>query len=340
MEQYISKIMDGIGQQARELLGLYCGAPSAEQIETWFSQVDFDALGSGISCMAAAVCAEHDFAGVPKALAPRIHGLIRYIRTLNAGMTAGLCALGALYTQAGIPMRLQKDTALRLGYPGLCRRHMWQADMAVPEDRYAEAVHIAREAGFTVTESPISTVVRRKNTECIVIYKSRDSLEADARRLTAGGTEFLVPEGDALLVELAEMAFLGLMAPNFQAMTARWIMDLHPFLSAETVDWDAAAAIAAARGTGAKVRLVLECYDTLAPGKLPQGCWERFAGAGAAEKTADILLKCRKLPEKGAKLRRRYWDARLTRPENPGAAMRLFFSGLARSVGRRFRRGR
>lgn len=339
VEQYVSLLLQDIEPRIRRLMGLYC-APEASgaDIAGWFRDVDFEALRPEQSCMASALCAQREFVGVPQELSPRLHGLIRYVRTLNAGMTAGLCALGALYAQAGIPVRLQKDTALRLGYPGLCRRHMWQADAAVSQERYAQAVAIAREGGYTVTESPMSAVVRRKNTECVVLHKTEAPLGENARKVALSGAEFWIPDTQALVVELAEEAFRGLASSAFQAKTVRWIMDLHPLFQTQTVDWEAAAAMAKSRGTGTWVRLALECYDALAPGNIPQGCWEAFAGAQAAAKLAALARKHRERSPKGGKLQQRYWEARLARPDSAGAAMGLFLRGLVRSGIRRLGR--
>lgn len=334
MEQQQTTTLCGMEESLCRLIGLYCMQhPSEKEIADWFSGVDFEALRPEVSCMAAAMAAACDYSGVPDALIPRLRGIMKYVHTLNSGMTAGLCALGKPFNDANIPAVLVGSTAVHLGYPEPPRRHLWQMQIGVPEEVFSRAVELAERAGFLITLTPFSADARRGNTQRVFIRRDANPARKAAAR-TVGGVSFLHPGSGDLLVSLSEAVFQLLSGAAPGAKLIPWIMDLHCVIGADP-DWNGAAAAAAERRTASQVRLVLELYDSLAPGILGGEVLELFGIEDAATRLAQLLLKYRKIRPGSAKLKRLWLSARIRNMDSPSAVPGIFFKELCRAAARR-----
>lgn len=338
MDQQQSILLSGADEAACTLIGQYCAEhPDEKQIADWFSGIEFEALRPEVSCMAAAMVSENDYMGTPGELVPRLRGITRYVRTLNAGMTAGLCALGKQFNEAGIPAVLVGSTAVHLGYPNPPQRHMWQMEIGVLEADFPRAAALAEHAGFTVEQTPYSATARRGNTQCILVRKGMGYTQ-ETTELTVNGVSFLMPSGAELIVSLAEAVFQVLSGTAPGAKLIPWIMDLHG-LTAAVSDWDAVAAAADKRGTAAQVRLVLELYHALAAGSLTEEILSCFGTGDQTVRLTQLLLKYRKLNSGSSKLKRLWFSAQLKSEGSSFAALILFFKSARQALVRKFTRG-
>lgn len=338
MDQQQILTLCGIEESLRRLIGLYCTQhPTEKEITDWFSGVELDALRPEASCMAAAVSAGCDCAGVPQALIPRLKGIGRYVHALNSGMTAGLCALGKQFRQAGIPAVLFGSTAVHLGYPEPPRRHIWQAQISVPEGDFSQAVELAERAGFLIELTPFGADARRGNTQRVFIRRDADP-EQETTALTVGGVSFQLPGSATLLVSLSQGIFQLLSGAAPGAKLIPWIMDLHCIIGAEP-DWKAAAATAGERGTASQVRLVLELYNSLAPNILAGEITALFGTADTAAQLAQLLLQYRTIKPGSARLKRLWLSARIRNVDLPSAVPGLFLKDLCRAVVRKLTPG-
>ena len=291
-QQQIMRLCD-MEQSLCRLLGLYCMQhPSEKEIADWFAGIEFEVLRPEASYMAAAMAAANDYKGVPLEPIPRLRGILRYVHTLNSGMTAGLCVLGKQLNEAGIPAVLLESTAVHLGYPKPPRRHMWQTEIGVSEADFLRAAALAEHAGFVVEQTPYSATARCGNTQCVLIHKGMEYTR-EATDLTVNGVSFLLPDSAELLVGLTETMFQVLSAGS-GAKLLPWIMDLHCVI-ASTTDWEAAAAAATERGTAGQVRLVLELYNSLASNILDGGILNLFGTEDTVLRLAQLLLEYREL---------------------------------------------
>ena len=86
MNQSVIPALCPMEETQRQLPALYCAQNcSQEALAAWLACVNFDTLPSQITCMASAAAAKTGFDRLPPAVTPRLRGLIKYIRTLNAG---------------------------------------------------------------------------------------------------------------------------------------------------------------------------------------------------------------------------------------------------------------
>lgn len=334
MDQQQAEALCGMEKSMRRLIELYCmQRPSEKEIADWFAGIGLDALRPEASCMAAAMVAANDYKGTPSELVPRLRGIIRYVHTLNSGMTSGLCALGKQFHEAGIPAVLLARTAVHLGYPKPPCRHIWQMQLSVPKADFPRTVALAGQAGFTVEQTPYSATARCGNTQCILIRKGMEYARG-AKELTVNGVSFLLPNSGELLVSLAEAVFQALSGTGLGTNMIPWIMDLHCVI-ASTADWKAAAFAAKERGTAGQVRLVLELYNSLAPSTLTGEILDLFGTQDHTARLAQLLLEYRNPKPGSSKLKQLWFSAQLKRDGAHLATLGLFLTSLLRAVGRK-----
>lgn len=228
--------------------------------------------------MASALAVRNDYAGVPEELVPRLRGIRRYVSTLNAGRMAGIMATVKALDQHGICPLLLQDTALRLKYPGALQRHMWQGELAVREEEYRDAVKLAEALGFTTEEHLSCTIARRGTTEYVILYPygADRYLWEGAVPFPVGGANALMPDDHMVILGFAEYVWHCYPLEDAAMRLIRWIMDIHPVLSAGKVDWETLAVQAKEKSIGHKLRLMLDTYRCFAPEVLPPSFSDRL----------------------------------------------------------------
>lgn len=321
-----------LGKEAQALSRLYSFAPvTAQELEQWFSSVDFEALPPEVSCMAAATAARNGFAGVPAAFAPRLRGIIKYVHTLNAGMLSGVCTLGEALNHAQLPVLLLDDTALYLSGEDASERHLWQVRIGVRKQDYVHALDIARQAGWDVEVFPYTAVARQNATRQVTVIPVEDTsyLWCNTSALKKGNAVFLCPEIAAILVGINQNAFRALTRPTPRAAIIRWSMDMKRLSARLTLaDWHRAAELARNEHVCSHMHLLFMVYAALSGN--PCVHKDLFGTQEDAEHLLKLLtafLSCRH------RVRRLYLLCRLRRPDSILYAIKLFLRQVLRKLG-------
>lgn len=314
MEQTQLIRLCGLDDTACSLAAIYC---RGNGLSPWFAEVDFEALRPEVSCMAAAAGSATGFSDVPETLIPRLKGIVKYVHTLNTGMTAGVCTLAAALNQAGITPLLLDDTALYLNWPTATQRHLWQMNIAVTPKEFSELAAIAQQAGFQTESVPGGMIIRRGVTQQIFAIALKDSAyqRRGAAILKKGTAQFLCPTPAAVLVGLIQRAFRALLRPNCRADILRWCMDMKHLLSqlSET-DWQMAQEIAKTEQAQSHVQLLLDIYQQVTGTATP---------SLGPEASAETLLRL--IPAFRERKRGKLWlFCRLRRPDSVPAAGIVF----------------
>ena len=307
------------------LSALYCGTPDLPKLSAWLSAADFDALPSDLTCMAAGAVAE-DYSQVPSALVPRLRGLLKYVHTLNSGMTAGLLSLATALHKEGIALLLLEDTALSLCMGS--RRQLWQLRVGVCKKDYNRAVEIAHAGGWVGEASPWAATLKQSTARQITLFPfAQDSyVWENTTTLQKGSIPLLCPEPAALLMGLCQLGFRALTKQNPRVAMVHWAMDMKLLLSSfEERHWQRALHLAQQENACCHVGLLLRIYAALSESAL---CADAFCGPKEAETTAKLLEAFRTCPETGKKFKRLILLYRLRRPDSLPAALKL----LAREV--------
>lgn len=335
MERQFSALC-GLRHEAQALTRIYCSEPVSEQaLNDWFASADFEALPSEVTCMAAVAGARIGFSGVPQTLAPRLRGIIKYVHTLNSGMMAGACMLGAALNKAKIPVLLLEDTALYMSCPNASQRHLWQMRLGVRRQDYSRTLDIAREAGWDVEEFLHTSAVRQGTMRQISITPVEDTsyLWSGAAELRKGNAVFLCPEAAAILIGINQSAFRALTKPNAHTAIVRWVMDMKLLLAQFTeADWHRAAEIAHKEHACSHMCLLLAAYAAVT-GITPAQA-ELFGTERDAFRVLRLLQKFRGCTEKRQKLRRLFLLYRLRRPDCILCSVKLFLQHILNRIGR------
>lgn len=260
----------------RELCRLYA-APHAkpEEITAYFSGISLDDEHWDSACMVASMCARHDFAGVPSAMLPRIKGILRYYRMLNAGRLAATCRLLRLYNDAGIKVMVIKGAAILMHYEPNHVRHMWDTDILVPATDYRRALALAEAQGFSGDESPHSKNLQRNPLEDIDVHwvfmkgcpHDSHNFWAESETVTRSGAVFQVPEFNLLFIQCLANSFSNFTEIGNLGAKIKWFMDITAFLNhPEKLDWERVIVLSQKLGVAQQVCAILRLYNAIIPG--------------------------------------------------------------------------
>lgn len=317
-----------INESLGRLIELYCmDAPTENEIEDWFSTVDFEALRPEASCMAAAMADKNGCCGVQKTLIPRLEGIKRYVYTLNWGMTAGLCALGRQLAKEGTIAYLCDGTAVRFGCCEPPKRQIWQMQIGVCGDLQRLA-DIAKRAGFEVSATPYTLVCKNKSSQCVLVKRLEKPFER-AKTVAVGSTQFLLPDASLVLISLANVGFELLRDIKQGEKLLPWIMDMHCVIRGIT-DWQQVSLDAKRQSACERVRLMLELYGYLAPDALPTGVTALFGNEKKVKRLIKLLIKYRSL--ENHRLRRLWVLSKITSHGSLLATLKAFFGALSLSL--------
>lgn len=333
MEERLYTVL-GMDKTVQKLIRLYGTAPvQARELADWFASVFFEELRPEISCLAARLAAVNEFAGVPDGVKPRLQGILRYIRTLNAGVTAGLHILAAELHARGIAALLPEETGLYLAWPDAPQRQMWQVRIGVPESRYAQALDVARSLGYTVETGKTMAVVQKGNIQRFLILPVSPASYLWDGAVTVAKSDCLVPQNGTVLISLSEGAFRAMTKPQPSAVLVRWAMDMKVLLChMEQDDWLCAARIAKKEHVGSHLRLLLSVYSALSGVSIGEKYRQLFATKTQEKKLLCLLTAFRALPITQRRLRRSFLLCRLRRPDSRWAATRLFIKQACKKV--------
>lgn len=276
--------------------------------------------------MAAAAASTVDFSGVPEEWIPRLRGIIKYVHTLNTGMTAGVCTLATALNRAGITPVLLDDTALYMRWPTAMQRHLWQMNIAVKPEELSKLPDIAKITGFQVEAVPGGMIIRRGVTQQIfaIAVKENAYQRHNATLLKKGTAQFLCPQPAAVLVGLLQRAFRTLLRPNCRADILRWCMDMKHLLNQlSEADLLQAALIAKEEQAQGHVQLLLEAYSQITGTVTVVLC--------KAERSVRVLLRL--IPAFREKKKDKLWlFCRLRRPDSVPASVVVFVKEVLKKL--------
>lgn len=321
----------GLDSQTQVLLQLYHETPDADKVARWFDSVLFETLRPEVTCLAAAMGAGSEYAGIPGSQAPRLRGLMKYVHTLNAGMCAGLFSLGPSFQAAGITPLLMRSTAVHLGYPAAPQHHLWQLEVAVPPKQYTQAAKLAADAGFTLTRKPDSITARSGSTRCLVLYRQDDFFLQGVKELHAGNMTLLLPDSGLLLIMLAEELIRLLLCRVSGPGLIPLLMDLRCIIQ-QTTDWQAVAATAGVRGCRCRMQLVLSLCKELMPGLISAELISLFSSPTTTDRLCDQLLAFRTMAPGQQRLKKHWLLAKIQSADHPGHTAGCFFRDLLRAA--------
>lgn len=313
----------------QRLTELYCREElCGKSLEAWFSDIDFEALPSETSCMAAAAGTKCGFEFVPSTEIPRLRGIVKYVHTLNSGMMAGVCMIGNVLNRAGIDVLLLEDAALYASFPKAPQHHLWQMRIGVRRRDFEKAIELIRSNGFEVEKFVYAAIAKQGITRQVFIisYEDHSYLWNNTSQLEKGTVPFHCTSLGATFIQISQNEFRSLTKPNPRAATVRWCMDMKILIEHMTAeDWKQAVQIARNEHATGHIRLLLEMFCALSDNETAKNKLRLFDCSNSTKKISKLLLRYRNLPKTGHRLQRAFLRCNLRRPDSTLQSCKFFW---------------
>ncbi|MDR2210030.1 MAG: nucleotidyltransferase family protein [Spirochaetaceae bacterium] len=274
-----------INPRDRLLLDLvFKEGPTQTGLDTFFSSWDIEREGAHKALMLSYFMKMHPELAFPDYTRPRLEGLLNYYRFYNMQTLAHFPGLGRALNRAGIPILVFKGMAMKLLRPEL-PRVMEDIDFIVPDERYAEAVRMAEDAGFEhklAREEEHSVDLIHRDKKCLIDIHRCPNLKhglhisaqlfARARKTNAYGVDMLIPcDEDLVFITLTN--FLNNLVNKTSIKGVLYGLFDYAYLvkGKEDFNWDMLIDNARKTKTTLDIRLALEIIEHLVPGIMPQG---------------------------------------------------------------------
>ena len=219
-----------------------------EEMETMAGDMDIDRERIEYLLMLGLLGERKGFLYIPDKVRPRITGIYRSYRVRNLLFQPFLEAKLKVLVRAGIPVMLLKGAAMRAYYaPGVVRE-MSDIDLAVPEERFKEALSVLEASGMKVQDGPAPhawTLMeggRHIDLHRWIFKTGGDKAAGDfwekAVPVEAGGVQVLVPAPEDMFIHVLDNRARDLIL-NYQVnRTMKWLYDGAMIMNtAGTPDW-------------------------------------------------------------------------------------------------------
>lgn len=246
--------------------------------------LDIDRANQDFLLMLACLGCQRGWELFPPEIVPRLKGVHRYHQVRNAMGVPWLTKQLGRLADAGIPAMLLKGAAMRAYYAPDMPRLMWDFDVAVPEERYREALRLLRAGGAElVEETAHSAALTDGRTQLDLhrwIFKTNGERGSGIwqRAVSFGfhGVPALVPSPEDMFVHLLDNQSRNYFYDEAPDRRMKWLYDCRRVLmAAEGVDLDQLAARAEEFRTGARVRMMLKPFIRCFPEALPSEALDR-----------------------------------------------------------------
>ncbi|MBR5383111.1 MAG: nucleotidyltransferase family protein [Clostridia bacterium] len=211
----------------------------------------------------------------PDAVKARAEGVYRAARVRNIYGVPRLKEQLRLLDEAGISVMFLKGMAMRCHYAPGAAREMSDFDLAVPENRYAEAKEILlRENGTGIgSVSPYAVTIEspQKNIDLHRWVFKRGGLSSSfvwehALSIDFQGMKIFVPDPQDMLIHLADSKARDLVQASHPERKLMWISDLRIIIEGMgALNWAEIAERAERYGSSYYLRTVLPVFSQVFP---------------------------------------------------------------------------
>lgn len=266
--------------------------PEQKELDEFFTRWDIERGGAHKSMMLSYFMKAHPELTFSDYTKPRLEGLLNYYRFYNTRTLSRFPGLGRALNRAGIPILVFKGLAMKLLRPEL-PRVMEDIDFIVPEERHAEAVRIAENAGFEqkwehAPEHSVDLIHRDK--KCLIdihkfpYLKYGSNINAllfgRAKKIKAYGVDAFIPCNEDMVFITLTALLNNLIEKTSIKGVLYGLFDYQYLVTSKSdFNWDIVIDNARRTKTTLDVRLALEIIERLVPGIMPRGLKEtaRFA---------------------------------------------------------------
>jgi hypothetical protein len=257
--------------------------PSQNELDEFLTHWDIEREGAHKTMMLSYFMKMHPELSFTEYAKPRLEGLLRYYRFYNMRTLACFPGLGRALNRAGIPILVFKGLAMKLLRPELSRV-MEDIDFIVPEEKYAEAIHIAENAGFEhklEQDAEHAVDLIHFDKKCLIDIHKCPNLKYGpnisallfdrARNINAYSVDMLIPCNEDMVFVILTNLLNNLIKKTSIKGVLYGLFD-YKYLAAGKpgFNWDIVIDNAYRTRTTFDIRLALEIIEYLVPGIMPQ----------------------------------------------------------------------
>ena len=218
---------------------------------------------------------------IPKALEPRLKGVLRWFQYRNISLLSGLKQLIVELNKNDIPVLLIKGAAMRILEPNQSRM-MADVDCAVGIDNLNETVKISEKLGFKINEAyKHATEVRKTDIQKIDIHNKIAKSDTDTRitdkKIFERAKEYDFYDSKVLIPDTEDMIFL-LLTNGYENIlysqpfykNVSWLLDVvYIVKNNKNIDWNLVVTDAEETATLAQIKIMFELINHFLPGTVP-----------------------------------------------------------------------
>lgn len=256
---------------------LFGGELKKETAEVLTEGLDIDAENQNYILMLSCLGYARGWELFPPEIVPRLKGVHRYHQAHNSIGIPWLIRQLRTLSGAGIPIMLLKGIAMRAYYAPNTPRLMWDYDIAVPEERYSEALQLLCVGENTLKEEYAhSGTVRYRNEELDIhrwIFKTNGEKESGiwdrAISFDFHGIDVCVPSPEDMLIHQMDTQSRNIFTNEGTDRRMKWLYDCRCILeTAGGLNLSLIAAYAEELHTMNRMRLMLRLFMCCFPDML------------------------------------------------------------------------
>ena len=259
--------------------------PSEKEAAVLLQGTEPDAERMEILLMLAILGVRTGWTHFPDDLRPRLEGIYKRMRVLNVVNVPWLKEQTSVLIKAGIPVMFLKGMAMRVRYAPGVPRQMNDFDLAVPEERFEEAVGLLlqQKGNRQAEENSMHATGIVSGRGNIDLHRWIFKLDPEASRKVRERAESAVFEGSEISVPCAEDMFIHIVENKSSDILKgsqpdrkiKWLMDARCVAEAGT-DWESVSRRAKELGAFYAMQDLMPVFSEVFPDVLPKEDLERF----------------------------------------------------------------
>ncbi len=274
-----------------------------QQLADYYKTIDFENLTGQHVCALAELSTRLHYEGVPRALNPRVRGVARYYRMMNLGQMQDFHVFLKICNQQGIDVMLMKGGAMKGYYKknGIC--YMGDVDCWVRYEDFERLCKLMQNNPDYESFVSMPHLVLKRERYYVEAHQfflkenlhknNEDIFWKDAISTEIQGEKVFVPAPEAMLILILTNIFLDATEGDSvrKRKRMRWITDIHTILEEQQMDWDQVLNLCERYSLGLQVKTMLDIFDGIMPGKIPEGFLEKIKVAEMTVKKIPVMLK-------------------------------------------------
>ena len=240
---------------------------------------------------------------IPKDIKPRLEGVLRLFQYYNVPLLLGLKQLSKKLNENDIPVLLVKGAAMRILEPNKARM-MYDADCAVPKEKFDKAVEISKSLGFKINGIYTNAFAIIKDSKqqidlhhsLVKTYKDSNKIYKqlfdNAKKYNFYGSTVLIPNTEDFIFLLFNNGFDNIIYTQPFYKNVSWLFDgIYIIKNNKNINWNIIFEKAKETETLAQIKVMLELFNFFAPDIISKDIISAICLSEKEQKNFDFYIK-------------------------------------------------